>query len=259
MNLANLFRDAATFVALEPEDAAAALLVAAQTRITLQRQPWPVWPTFLLATLPYATLGYSSSPDWPLYAQQAVEHALAEAVGWLKREGLVMYGLVGTEAGPSKLVFTRRGLQLRTDADVARYREASALPVALIHPSIAGRVIPMFSGGDRDGAVLMVFRAVEIAVRTAAGWDGKKFGVPMMMEAFNPDNGPLADRSLPDSERIAERALFAGAFGHGRNPVNHNDLNMGPVEAARLILLASHLLAIVEKRRPRQGSANDAE
>lgn len=259
MTLAGLFHDAATFVRLESEDAAAVILEAAQRRVEPHRHDELRWPVFWLPALPDATHGSGSDPNWPHYAEYEVRYALAEAVGWLRRNGLVMDGLVGTQGGPGKLVFTRSGLRLRTNADVARYREISALPVALIHPSIAGRVIPMFSGGDRDGAVLMAFRAVEIAVRTAAGWDGKKFGVPMMMEAFNPDSGPLADRSLPDSERIAERALFAGAFGHGRNPVNHNDLNMGPIEAARLILLASHLLAIVEKRRPRQGAANDAE
>ena len=105
----------------------------------------------------------------------------------------------------------------------------------------------------------MAFRAVEIAVRTAARWDERKYGVPMMQEAFNPDVGPLTDRSLLESERKAERDLFAGAFGHGRNPVNHRDLNMGPVEAARLILLASHLLALVEKRPPREEMPGNAE
>lgn len=258
MTLADLFRDAATFVALEPEDAAATLIFAAQRSLRLQRQPWPEWPIFLKAAIPYATHSSGGSPGWPPHAQQAVEHVLAEAVSWLKREGLVMDGLVGTQAGPGKLVFTRRGLQLRTLEDVARYREASALPAALVHPCIVGRVIPLFASGDRDIAVLCAFRAVEIAVRTAAGWDEKRFGVVMMQEAFNPDNGPLTDRSLRESERKAERDLFAGAFGHGRNPVNHNDLNMGPVEAARLILLASHLLSIVEKRAAAKKAADGA-
>ncbi len=93
-----------------------------------------------------------------------------------------------------------------------------------------------------------------VIVQQAPKWDEKKFGVRMMQEAFNPDRGVLTDRALPGAEREAEQALFAGAFGHGRNPVNHRDLNMGPVEAARLILLASHLLTIVEKRPTGQQS-----
>ena len=70
----------------------------------------------------------------------------------------------------------------------------------------------------------------------------------MMREAFDPRSGPLADRSLSLEEQDAEQALFAGAIGHGRNPVNHRDVDMTPTEAARMILLASHLLSIVEKR-----------
>lgn len=258
MTLADLFHDAAMFVRLEPADAGAVILEAAQRRVGSARHDELRWPVFWAPALPYATHSSGGNPNWPDYAEQEVRYALAEALGWLKREGLVMDGLVGTQAGPGKLVFTRRGLQLRTREDVARYRQASALPAALVHSTIVGRVIPLFSSGDRDIAVLCAFRAVEIAVRTAAGWDEKKFGVPMMQEAFNPDNGPLTDRKLLESERKAERELFAGAFGHGRNPVNHNDLNMGPVEAARLILLASHLLSLVDKRRPQQKALNDA-
>lgn len=70
----------------------------------------------------------------------------------------------------------------------------------------------------------------------------------MIREAFNPKGGPLVDRSLPPGEQDAEQALFAGAIGHGRNPVSHREMDMLPAEAARLILLASHLLSIVEKR-----------
>lgn len=69
-----------------------------------------------------------------------------------------------------------------------------------------------------------------------------------MREAFNPKGGPLVDSTLPHGEQDAEAALFAGAIGHGRNPVSHRDVDMTPVEAAWLILLASHLLSIVEKR-----------
>ncbi len=252
MTLADLFHDAAEFVALEPEDAAAAILVDAQRRVSLHRQSWPQWPVFLRAALPYATHSSGDSPAWPLAGQQAVEHALAEAVGWLKREGLVMDGLVGTQAGPGKLVFTRRGLQLRTKADVARYREASALPRTLVHLSISEQVVPLFLRGSRDSAISYAFREVEIAVRRAAGYGAEKHGMAMMRDAFNPTNGSLADQTLPYGERDAEQALFAGAIGHGRNPVNHRGMDMEPVEAARLILLASHLLSLVEKRRPQQ-------
>lgn len=74
-----------------------------------------------------------------------------------------MPGLMSTQAGPGKLVFTRRGLQMKSKADLALYREASALPRALVHEAIAERVIPQFLRGDRDSAVSYAFREVEIA------------------------------------------------------------------------------------------------
>lgn len=246
ISLSDLFHDAEVFVALEPEDAGAILMEAAQ-----QRRAPPTsetgWPLFLVAALPFPTQG-SGNPSWPGSMEHAVRYALAEALGWLQREGLVMSGLVGTQAGPGKLVFTRRGLRMHTRADVALHREASALPVALVHKAIAHRVIPQFLRGDRDSAVSYAFRAVEIAVRHAAGFDDGKHGMPMMREAFNPKNGPLRDPVAPSGEQDAEQALFAGAIGHGRNPVSHRNVDMSPTEAARLILLASHLLSIVEKR-----------
>lgn len=250
MTLSELFHDAAMFIALEPEDIAGALVEFAQKRVDRHQHTKPRWPIFLVPALPYATHSSGSTPEWPPQLQQEVQYALAEAIGWLRCEGLVMDGLVGTAAGPGKLIFTRRGLQLRTRADLARYREASALPRALVHYSIAEKVVPLFLRGNHDSAVAYAFREVEIAVRWAAGFDNDRHGVPMMRDALHPNKGPLTDKTLPAGEREAEAALFAGALGHARNPVSHRDVDMEPAEASRLIMLASHLLSIVEKRRP---------
>jgi Protein of unknown function (Hypoth_ymh) len=54
--------------------------------------------------------------------------------------------------------------------------------------------------------------------------------------------------TLVSGEREAESALFAGAMGHCRNPVAHRDVTLAPQETARLIVIASHLLSIVERR-----------
>jgi hypothetical protein len=69
-----------------------------------------------------------------------------------------------------------------------------------------------------------------------------------MRTAFHPETGPLSDMTLVTAERDSEMQLFAAASGHAKNPPSHRDVNLTRLEAARLIVFASHLLAIVEQR-----------
>ena len=68
-------------------------------------------------------------------------------------------------------------------------------------------------------------------------------------KAFHEDNGPLTDKSVEKSERQARSALFAGAIGSYKNPQSHRDVNLDdPDEVMEIILLANHLLRIVDSR-----------
>jgi Protein of unknown function (Hypoth_ymh) len=53
------------------------------------------------------------------------------------------------------------------------------------------------------------------------------------------------------SEREAMLNLFAGAIGAAKNPVSHREVEMGKVEATRLILFASYLMSMVDNRASR--------
>ena len=186
---------------------------------------------------------------WPQHRYKALNVAVAEAAAWLEREVLIVRDPAAPISRGGPYVLTRRGLRMRNRADVAAYRETAALPLHLLHPAIAGKVAPMFTRGDHDVAVVQAFKAVEVAVRTAANLGNDKVGKSLMLEAFNPDKGALRDGGVVHAEREAEMFLFAGAIGHGKNPGSHRDVEMDRTEAARLIIFASHLLALVDKRR----------
>jgi uncharacterized protein (TIGR02391 family) len=183
-------------------------------------------------------------PSWQ-HHRRGVSLAVAEAMGWLVSQGLIMRD----PAQPgSFFVLTRRGQSLKNRIDVEAYRKGGVLPIQLLQPELAEKVHHLFVRGDHDVAVFQAFKTLEVAVRKAGGYDNTVIGKRLVTRAFNPDDGPLRDSEATQDEREAEMALFVGAIGHCKNPASHRDVDLEREEAARLIVFASHLLAIVEER-----------
>jgi uncharacterized protein (TIGR02391 family) len=234
--LPNIFPDSTDLIALEPEELAGVLIEV----IPSASQP----AGFLLDGL-MKPMFPPQGGGYPPTKKGEIVLALAEALAWLKNQGLVIQNPTQPAAWH---LLTRRGRALKTRADLEAYRKGHALPLGLLQQSLANKVYHLFLRGDHDTAVFQAFKEVEVAVRKAGNYPNSLLGRDLMQKAFNAETGPLRNAATTKAERESEMFLFSGAIGHAKNPASHRDVNLSRHEAARLIVFASHLLYIVEQR-----------
>ena len=248
--LFEILPDAEDLLNLEPEELAGPLLVSLENRDEI---------------IPEGIIGYDNmrweieegssrenpNLNYPYEHREEVLFALMEAWQCLVCERFVApipTNLARVRSARTYTIYfvTRRAKKIETLEDFEAYRKADLLRKHQLHRIIAEKVWSIFVQGSYGTAVLEAFRQVEIAVRKAGGYAEKDYGVPLMRQAFDKNDGKLTDQSQPEPVREAKAHLFAGAIGLYKNPSSHHDVEFAPEEAAKIIIFASHLLQIVD-------------
>jgi uncharacterized protein (TIGR02391 family) len=248
--LAELVPDVEVLLAMQPEQLGGCLLQIMNSRSGRERMvTLGSWRSELFE---------SANPPYGAGHHNAVFRALAEAWNWLEVQGLIVWPDEDNGRSGWRMP-SRRGERLRTADAFTRYLKGTTLPREFLHPQIGEKVWLLFLGGEYDTAVFQAFKEVEVAVRRSVTLPKQYLGVDLMRKAFDPTNGPLTDRSAPLSEREALAHLFAGAIGYYKNPQSHRHVGLAEAaETREMIMLASHLLRIIDTRSPDASSISGA-
>jgi uncharacterized protein (TIGR02391 family) len=174
------------------------------------------------------------------------ERALREAWAWLEGQALLIES--PQYRPPHQMrILSRKALALSETGEGFRIQSSRRVHKDSLNPCIREDVWALYHRGKFDTAVFEAMKAVEVAVRSAAGLSDKDVGVPLMRKAFDKNDGPLSDMTMNEAEREMRAHLFAGAIGSYKNPQSHRNVALdNPDETAEIIMLANHLLRIVD-------------
>jgi len=243
MNLINLIPNGDVLLALDPEELGIRILqmLGSLPRHAQQHD---------LGTLIKTVVGDPQTRTLGVYpAHQAADiaEALREAWAWLEGQGFLLPDPRFVDRGAGPRILSRSATRIAKEVDTRRALSGRRVPKDSLHPRIREDVWSLYHRGKYDTAVFEAMKAVEVAVRDAADLSARDIGKDLMRKAFEVNGGPLTDMQVEPAERQARSDLFAGAIGSYKNPHSHRNVALDdPDETAEIIMLANHLLRIVD-------------
>ena len=250
--LFELLPDAENLLSLQPEELAGPLLISLEEVQQIDPESLITYRNMR------QEIDSNSQINYPNGYHEDVLLVIMEAWQCLLSEGFVAQRPTDLptnsyRTSSTKYFVTRRGKKIETLEDFRAYRKADLLRKHQLHDIIAQKVWSSFLQGDYDTAVFQAFKQVEVAVREAGYYSNTLLGVKLMRKAFHTDNGNLTDENQEEAEKQARSDLFAGAMGSYKNPSSHRNVEITAEEAAEVVIIASHLLWIVDSRNQSDG------
>lgn len=240
--LKHLIPDASTIQTMHPADLGGYVL---EVLLTVGGEQPNLWHRGGFCTQAGAEYRDDSRPR---VIDTLVENCCAVAWSWLEANWLICRR--PDVMSSDWYMATRRGQELRDRAGVRALIDSEQLPEHFLHDAFIRDVLPLFLQGRYDLAVFEAFHRLEINIRDAAKLGDELIGTKLASRAFHTETGELTDTDADGGERQGLMHLMCGALGSYKNPQSHRHVGLDATEAREMIIIASHLLKIVDSRRP---------
>lgn len=177
-----------------------------------------------------------------------LEEKVEDAWRWLIESRLIK-PQAGMNGVNGYVTLTELGLQT-TRSQRALLDATRALPENLVHPRILARIRSDFRNGFYDKAVQDAFKQVEAEAREAAKLDKTISGEDVFKRAFQRESRLYKHIHKPNDLR----ELFCVSYRMHRHNPSHDNTIIEPLSAARMLVLASHLLFQLDEIRAKADS-----